>query len=173
MYVAFRHLEHSAGTVNTLMSLYTNSKFTHAQIIFSNREIGGAWMNPGVVFKSINDSIIYPWLWSYIDINCSDEKEQLTYDFIKSQIGKPFDSQSYILTEIIPFLNNTKSKWFCSKIVFEAFIYSQIINKNKNLNSNSISPQKLYNVIIEEGYGEISLDEIRLNNILYRMVNDE
>jgi len=151
MIVAFRQLEHDAKWINKLESLWTNSIFTHAQIIFSNGDIGGSWMDTGVAFKTIKEVIVYPFLWTYIKIKCDNENEQLAYDFMKSKLGSSFDNTSYLLYYTkIPWLYRRKHAEFCSGFVFQALVNGGMIKKQSYLKYESVSPQNLYDILLKE-----------------------
>lgn len=157
MIVAFRHLEHDNTILDRIDSFFTNSKYVHVQIIFSNDQIGSAWLKTGKVsFRNEKDTIAYPKLYTYVVINDNRISETKTYNYIKSKLGQKFNiplSFSYMLA---PY--KERKYWYCSNIVFASLIKGGLKTKLDYLNNIAISPQKIYDILtIEKKYPVVNL----------------
>ena len=146
MIIAFRHLAHDNTVLDTIDSLFTNSNYVHVQIIFSNCQVGGAWIKKGVQFRSISNTITYPFLWDFVEVN--DLNEAKVYQHIQSKLGEKFSILGSFGMRLFPV--RKKNMWYCSDIVFSSLLAGGLKTKLSYLNSIAISPQKIYDILIKE-----------------------
>ena len=138
MIVAFKHNTHDNDIIDTFITIWTNSKFIHSQIIFSNGEVGSSWMETGVAIRTIEDTVTYPYLYTFVEVNGLDE--QKVYDYIKLHEGETFD----MMGSAFPFLNR-EDKWHCSEILFSALKNGGL---KSNMKAHKVYPQHLYDILI-------------------------
>jgi len=147
--VAFRHLEHDNSFLDTIDCLVTGSNLAHVQIIFSNGQVGGAWLKSGVRFRTIDDTIIYPFYYNYVEVNNLNERR--TYNFIRQKSGQKFNIPQSFLSAVLP----VPRKWHCSDIIYSALLEGGLKTKNP-LPSQLTSPQRIYDILmIENGYKKL------------------
>ena len=61
-----------------------------------------------------------------IDVASSDEQAKIYYDFVRSQIGKPYDEQA-ILAFVAGRNWQDPEAWFCSELVAAGLEYASIV----------------------------------------------
>ena len=61
-----------------------------------------------------------------IDVASSDEQAKIYYDFVRSQIGKPYDGEA-ILAFVAGRNWQDPEAWFCSELVAAGLEYSSIV----------------------------------------------
>jgi len=149
MTICFKYNVHDNDIIDTYITLWTNSKYIHAQIIFSNGEVGSSWIDTGVAFKTTDETIIYPYLFSYIKVEIDEISEMKMHKFIEGQLGKKFD----MLGSLIPFVNR-KDRWHCSELCYQTLKEGGVINNDTP--AEKITPQNLYDILKEKGYNIIN-----------------
>lgn len=144
MILAFKHKRHDNNFFGHLISLWTGYDYIHAQIIFSDYMIGGAWTD-GVQYKKYYDVIKKPRLFKFIEINNSEEKK--VREFINGQLGKPFDWSGILLSQVLLLKRDDQHSWFCSEIVVAALQHAYPESFLNSYHPASISPGKLINIM--------------------------
>jgi len=154
MIVAFKHLAHDNSLLDIVTSLISGSKYAHVQIIFSNGQVGGAWIGIGeVALRPINDVITYPFLYDYVKINDNEIDEIMTYDFIEQRLGEKFS--------IIGAFTAKENEWHCSSFIFSALLAGGLKTKYDYLPAEVISPEKIYNILVKENnYKQLRNDNL-------------
>lgn len=76
-----------------------------------------------------------------IEIDCTDYQANIFYQFLKDQIGKPYDKEA-IFAFIFNRNWNDKSKWFCSELIMAALEEAGITSKIY-IDVNKITPVAL------------------------------
>lgn len=158
MIVAFRHLKHDNTRLDKIDSFFTNSKYVHVQIIFSNEQVGGAWIKTGcVMFRTTKDTITHPQLYTYVVIDDNKINETKTYNYIKSRQGQKFSITGSFANILTPY--KERNQWYCSNIIFASLIEGGLKTKLNYLNYLAISPQKIFDILTKEkGYPVVKLD---------------
>ena len=122
------------------------AKFSHVESILSDGsvlgsrsdEVGGA--PPGVQIRTYG-------YWGdektlQIDLPCSDEITSAYYDFLHSQLGKPYDKVG-IAGFIVGRDWQEDDCWFCSELVSAGLVKSGYFNYKPSSSSNKIAPSDL------------------------------
>jgi len=125
------------GLMSALIRWQTWSDYSHAALVLPDGSIIEAWqgLGAGVRRKWVND-------WEGIDVFdvdwLSKEKSTEVEAFARLQIGKRYDYLG-----VLRFLNRRKvvsnGRWFCSELVFEAFMLEGI-ELLARTNSSRVSP---------------------------------
>lgn len=76
-----------------------------------------------------------------IEIDCTEYQANIFYQFLKDQIGKPYDKEA-IFAFIFNRNWNDKSKWFCSELIMAALEEAGITSKIY-IDVNKITPVAL------------------------------
>jgi hypothetical protein len=135
---------HDNSWLDTIDCLGTGSSISHVQIIFSNGEVGGAWTKTkGVAFRTMQDTIIYPFLYDYIKVD--DLDEQATYDFIARHEGEPFS----IGGAWASVATGKRQAWHCSDIVYSA-LKAGGLRTEHDLPAPFTSPKRVYEILLKE-----------------------
>jgi uncharacterized protein YycO len=131
------------GIVDRLIQMWTFSKYSHCEMIFSNEEsFGNSLIYP---FKTcISRKPYLPKYWDIIDVNISAEKESKIRDFCEKNIGKSYDWTAIFFSMIIPFRLGSKDKFICSEVCTEAFQAAGYFSDKK---ACTVSPGKFYKLI--------------------------
>ena len=97
MIVVFKYRTHDNDLIDQLISFWTRSRFIHSQILFTNGQVGSSWMDTGVAFKTRRATMIYPFLYEYVQIPNGQIDEQATYGYIEKRLGEKFDMKGAIM----------------------------------------------------------------------------
>jgi len=149
--VAFKHMVHDNDLIDTFISLWTKSKYIHAQIIFPNGMVGSSWMEMGVALRPLEDVIIYPFYFDYVIIEDKQMDEEKAYRFIQSEYGKKFDMRGAMLSTTFPYTVHNRNKRHCSELSFSALRKGGILKKYEDVPAESVSPQRLFTMLKDEG----------------------
>lgn len=145
MIVIFKHLAHDNHWIDAIISVGTNSKYIHSQINFSNGMAGSSWMEFGVTFRTLDNTMIYPFLFDYVDLTNTDIDEQKTFNFMLSQIGKEFSIPGAVMATMFPRLIRNRNKWHCTEIVYAALIYGGLNTEARA--AVSVTPGQLFDIL--------------------------
>lgn len=117
--------------------------FNHVEIVLPDQEWFGIKNgNKDTVFKKdrlefmARAELVYP---QVVMIKIDMETRKRVYEFVESVVGQPFDSTSLLVNYILAHYlklkglakSNPEEKWYCSKLVIETLIKSEIIEKGK------------------------------------------
>ena len=147
MVVAFKHMLHDNDLIDTFISLWTGTKFIHAQVIFSDRMAGSSWIDTGVTFKTEEETVIYPFLFTFVEIPTKKANEQMAREFIESQLNKPFDMHGAVLSTAFPHHIPGRRQWHCAEISFGALRAGGLLEEYKDVPPSSVTPGKLYDMV--------------------------
>lgn len=150
MVVAFKHRLHDNDWYDMLISWWTDSEFIHTQIIFPNGKVGSSWMDTGVAFKTMRETIIYPFHYTFVAIPEGALDEQKVYDYVASRRGQKFDMKGAILATAVPYAIGGRNRWHCSEVSFSALKNGGLRTKVWNRPPESISPQNLFDILTKE-----------------------
>jgi hypothetical protein len=97
--------------------------------------------NPYYKFPSENENAL-------IEMKINDEQEFVVAKFLFDQIKKDYDTFG-ALTFYVPLRgrSGTYEKYFCSQLMVASL---QQINKLKNINPSSVTPNKLYQLLLTQ-----------------------
>ena len=145
----------STAFASRIIRILTCSEFSHCDLVLPEGLLGVSGSD-----KSIKDPggvIIRPFnAWPYLHppkiarVQCSDDVARKTTDFVKSQIGKPFDKQA-----LRAFLRDRAgipdagrdwrdpSKWFCSEVQVRGLEVGGLFSYPLIQPKDVISPQAL------------------------------
>jgi hypothetical protein len=127
----------NAGAFDKLISFYTNSIYSHAELIFSTGlSFSSSIRDGGCRYKAIGFD---PVSWDYISLPyITPEREVEIKKFCNSQNGKGYDYVGLFLTQVFPFDLEDPNRWFCTEIVARALGFTH---------ASSYNPKKLNNIL--------------------------
>ena len=87
--------------------------------------------------------------WSRIDLNLDVVDEMKILNWCERHANKKYDYLG-VLGFVLPFIRDSKDKWFCSEVCFEALkLNSNLLHKYHNVDSAKVSPARLKEMINE------------------------
>ena len=130
------------GIIDLLIRFYTFSKYSHCELLFND----GSWFGckPNGDTKTNYRSRIINDKWDFIELNITLEEEKKIKIWCDNEVGCSYDWKGIFLSQILPFGEQSRDKWFCSEICVEAL---QVIGKLLGITSWKISPGKLYKLL--------------------------
>lgn len=129
----------SSGPIASLIKWQTDSKYSHAALLFDDEELGMKLLAESVAGKGViarnfekdEDVDLY-------NVFLSEEEGEAVAHYVASQIGKGYDYWG-----VLRFISRRRlpenDKWFCSELVFEAFKQAGI-NLLARVESWQVSP---------------------------------
>lgn len=108
------------GIADRLIQLWTWSKYSHCELVFSDGVTFGSTLKPPMK-TSFSQKVYNPALWDLIDINVPPEKEALIRMFCEKQAGKEYDWKAIFLSQILFLRKEDPDKWICSEVCVAAF----------------------------------------------------
>lgn len=136
--IAFKR---STNFLEYLISWFTFGPYCHVCIINDKNECYSCDKNYGV-FKY---NFVKPELFDYIELQSSKEKEIL--NFLENELGCKYDVLG-VVRFIIPFIKESKDKWFCSEIMAQALSFDDKLKDFKN-SPHKYSPNGVYRKLKE------------------------
>lgn len=138
--LAFKLYEKSkCSFIGNLISLWTNSKYYHIELIVgdkwisSNAEAGGVTISP---LRTLNFN------WDYYeigDVKVTEEQYINFTNFIKEQSDCKYDYLGIVFSQVLPFRYHSDTKWFCSEIVAK-LLQLLLVPEFNDLEPNRLSP---------------------------------
>lgn len=120
-----------------LIRALTWSKYSHVEILLSDSHVIGANYPKGVERQTLEGRIKKTSKYEIYEV---DADENMVSEFLKTQLGKPYD-----ITAIFGILSRRDwqepDSWFCSELVCAAFKYAKVDLVRKPV--NRITPQDL------------------------------
>jgi hypothetical protein len=130
----------NAGLFDKLISFWTQSPYSHVEIIFSTGlSYSSSPRDGGCRYKAIKyDSLA----WDYVSLPyITTEREIEIKKFCNLQNGKKYDWTGILLSQIFPLGIEEPKKWFCSELVAKTLGFTH---------ASSFNPKKLYNILKEK-----------------------
>lgn len=138
--LAFKLYEKSkCSFIGNLISLWTNSKYYHVELIVddkwisSNAEAGGITISP---LRTLNFN------WDYYDLGeilVTEEQYDNLMDFINSESNCKYDYMGIVFSQVLPFRYHSETKWFCSEIVSK-LLQLLLVPEFNSIEPNRMSP---------------------------------
>lgn len=138
--LAFKLYEKSkCSFIGNLISLWTNSKYYHVELIVddkwisSNAEAGGITISP---LRTLNFN------WDYYDLGeilVTEEQYDNLMDFINSESNCKYDYMGIVFSQVLPFRYHSETKWFCSEIVSK-LLQLLLVPEFNTIEPNRMSP---------------------------------
>jgi len=130
------------GILDRLIQLWTWSKYSHCELIFSDdRTFGTSLSFP---FQTEFCKRPHLWFWDIVEVNIPPEKEALIRKFCEGQVGKQYDWKAIFFSQILPFRADNPKKWICSEVTTAAFRAAGYLTKHKPC---AVSPGKFSKII--------------------------
>lgn len=121
------------GVLSSAIRRATRGKYSHASICFNLTQIYESWQGSGTRTKVIDD-------WRNVDIfqvpECTEEQWTSIRDWLDGELDKPYDYRSIVNYILHRKVEQSPDRWFCSELVFQAFLHSGI--KLLNVTSDTI-----------------------------------
>lgn len=120
-YKGLKKLNPKANLIDTLVCKWTNSIYSHVEIVFTTGiSFSSSPRDGGCRYKAIvyDDAI-----WDYIDLNITKQCEDVIMKFCDSQNGKGYDWSGIILSQVFPLNIDEPNKWTCSELVAKCLNY--------------------------------------------------
>ena len=105
--------------VDLLIRVFTNSKYSHVEIVINKDWYSSSPRDGGVRIKQIVDDGNS---WDFIEVEI--DKERL-YQKYREYKGKGYDFKGILLSNILPFGWNSKDKATCSEFVADVIGFSE------------------------------------------------
>lgn len=110
------------GVLSQLIRWQQRTEFSHAAVLLYDLEIIEAWQGKGVQRKKLTS------LENIMVLECpgmTQQQEFDVYSFLMSQAGCGYDYLG-VLRFVSRRRNTTNSEWFCSELVYAAFLSAGI-----------------------------------------------
>lgn len=117
-------LHKGKGLISSLIRFQTRGRYTHASILIKERDVIEAREFKGVVESRIE---LIDSSFNLFKVTTTREQDEKIISFLKDQLGKEYD-----YTMVARFVTRrqehrkSKEKWFCSELVFAAFLHAGI-----------------------------------------------
>jgi hypothetical protein len=132
--------------VDRLIQLWTLSKYSHCEMIFSDHTSFGTSLE--LPFKTVMSYKTYdPMYWDVVEVNIPAFKEQIIKDFCMTQIGKSYDWKAIFFSMILPLRQDSSDKWICSEVCTAGFQRAGYFNDIKACRVNPGKFRKLLDTI--------------------------
>ena len=103
--------------VDLLIRVFTNSKYSHVEIVYNKDWYSSSPRDGGVRVKKIQDDGNS---WDFIEVDI--DKERL-YQKYREYKGRGYDFKAILLSNILPIGWHSKSKMTCSEFVADVLGY--------------------------------------------------
>ena len=103
--------------VDLLIRVFTNSKYSHVEIVYNKDWYSSSPRDGGVRVKKIQDDGNS---WDFIEVDIDKERLYLKYREYK---GRGYDFKAILLSNILPIGWHSKSKMTCSEFVADVLGY--------------------------------------------------
>lgn len=128
------------GTVmDSLIRWWTNSKYSHCEILFDNGLIfsADAWNSKAVRYTSkfTLDN------WDVISIPLNEATVNYIKMWCDDRVGMKYDWTG-VLRFVLPILPQIETRWFCSELCGAALKYAGVLSREVDV--HGLSPQGLY-----------------------------
>ena len=121
--ITFRNIT-EAGITSALIRFWSRSAYSHSEVwcpphAVGNKEAGwlGARFSGGVQVRPPDYCV--PTASDIVHVSLDVQEELLFWDFLKSQLGKPYDWLA-IVSFVVRFRMRLKNHWFCSELMNSA-----------------------------------------------------
>lgn len=136
------------GIIDLAIRLWTWSKYSHCEIIFNDGRTFGCDVSfPGTT--KYTKKTYDPAYWDIFNLDISLEQENIIRKFTNQEVNCKYDWIGIFFTQFIPLGFEMKARWFCSEVVTAAF---QKIGWLLGIQPKKVSPKKLFDLIISNGY---------------------
>jgi len=137
------YLANKGNVYDKLISAYTNSEFSHTELIFGDDiTFSSSPIDKGTRFSNINKFDLSCWIIFELDIT----KLNLTETYIKAEAKKlnnyKYDWVGIFFSQFLKLNIENNQKWWCSEVV--AYLLGL---KNKN-----VSPSELFLELLKNNY---------------------
>lgn len=128
----------------SLSGKWVDNGYSHTEIKFSDGVCISASQYENAVRKK-NIKATEPH-WETIKLSVTDEEEKIVREWMESKVGSEYDYLG-IVGFIFTNVDDDNGKWFCSEITFEALQQINYLKEFSTLNSESIHPRKVVEVV--------------------------
>jgi len=131
------------GLIDRLIQIWTFSKYSHCEIIFSD----GITFGNGLAFpyKTQMSHKLYSHVdWDFVEVAVSKETEQKMMNFCWTQVDKEYDWKAIFFSMILPFRQQNPNKWICSEIGVEIFRQGGYF---RDVKPCTVNPGKFYKLL--------------------------
>lgn len=127
--------------VDKLIRWWTQSRFSHCELVFSNDEMfsADAWTGTTRFTRSFT-----PAHWELVPITIGEDQEALLYQWCLDRVGKKYDWLG-VFGFVLPFIKQDSSRWFCSEICGAAL--KSVGKVPVGVKTSKLSPQGLYELL--------------------------
>jgi len=127
--------------IDKLIRWWTNSEYSHCEILFSNGEMfsADAWSNSTRFTSQFN-----PDHWEFIELRAKESVEASLYSWCLDRAGKKYDWLG-VIGFVLPQISQNKKRWFCSEICGAGLQYFGKFPAGTK--TSKLSPQDLYDLL--------------------------
>lgn len=124
-----------------VIRLFTMSRYSHAAIVLPENDVIDTDHPQGVTMRKLDDLLTESSAYEIIKVPVKNPKA--AYDFLRSQIGKPYDYGG-VFSFIVKRNWQDPDKWFCSELVTQALIQAKA-DGLEFTEARKVTPEDLYN----------------------------
>lgn len=102
----------SGRLIDNLIRWWTDSQYSHCEILFSNGEMfsADAWSNSTRFNSQFN-----PDHWEFVELQAGESVEAFLYKWCMDRVGKKYDWLG-VIGFVLPWFNQDSQRWFCSEV---------------------------------------------------------
>lgn len=145
-YIAFEHARSEKNPLRRLLlTLGNRNEIIHCEFILTNSDLRlSAWQKSGVQLRSIESLNLKDFI--AFDLGSGVDGQILNY--FREKSGSKYDTMALLTDMLAGFRLKKNDRFFCSEICYDILRNEIRLNIPDRIPS-SVSPQQLYNMILE------------------------